>query len=264
MVRINNTSNVQVEVMRPNLLITALETVRYNQYRQQSELRLFELGKSYLYLENDYQEIDHLALTISGWHQESWLELPFPPQNEYFVLKTMVENILFMFGIREWNQEIIEGGSWSNALRYLKNDLSLVTFGEVSQAICKEMDVRGKVFFADFQWSNLLVHQKVDDVQINEPSRFPVVKRDLALVVNRETSFISVKSVIEDSLGNLVRAIKLFDVYRNEEVLGQGKKSYAVSILLSDSTKTFSDKEVDLMMGNLVKLLENEVGARLR
>lgn len=264
MVRINNTSNVQVEVMRPDLLITALETVRHNQYRQQSDLRLFELGKSYRYLENDYQETDHLAITISGWHQESWLQPTFPPQNQYFALKSMVENVLFLFGIREWDLEIVEGGTWSNALQYSKNDLSLVIFGEVSQVICQEMDVRGKVFFADFHWNNLLARQKVDEIQINEPSRFPVVKRDLALVVNRETSFISVKSVIEDSLGKLVRAIKLFDVYRNEEVLGQGKKSYAVSILLSDSTKTFSDKEVDLIMGNLVKLLENEVGARLR
>jgi phenylalanyl-tRNA synthetase beta chain len=263
-VRINNTSNIQMEVMRPNLLITAMETVRYNQYRQQNNLRLFEFGKSYRHDHGDYVERDHLTITIAGWSHETWLQQALPPKNEYYILKSVVENILAIFGIADYQWETREDSSWWLVQQYLIGDRPLVSFGEVSEELCEYMDIRGRVFFADFDWNYILSSQRVDQVTVEEPSRFPAVRRDLALVVDRDTSFVKIRSVIEKSLGEVVKDIGLFDVYRNEEVLGKGNKSYAVSILLSDSTKTFSDKEVDQMMGNLIQLLKKETGARLR
>lgn len=264
MVRINNTSNIQMEVMRPNLLITALETVRYNQFRQQNNLRLFEFGKSYRHDHGDYVEQDHLTITIAGWSHETWLQPALPSRNEYYILKSVVENILKIFGISDYQWETREDSSWRLVQQYLIGDRPLVSFGEVSEELCEYMDIRGSLFFADFDWNYILSRQRVDQVSVEEPSRFPAVRRDLALVVDRDTSFVKIRSVIEESLGEVVKDIGLFDVYRNEQVLGKGNKSYAVSILLSDPTKTFSDREVDQMMGNLIQLLKKEAGARLR
>jgi phenylalanyl-tRNA synthetase beta chain len=104
----------------------------------------------------------------------------------------------------------------------------------------------------------------VDQIQVKESSRFPVVRRDLSLIIKEEVPFGAVKEVIERKLGMVLKGINLFDVYRNEEILGSGQKSYAVSLLLSDPTKTFSDKEVDAMISSMMDELATVVGARLR
>lgn len=264
MVRINNTSNVRIEVMRPNLLITALEAISYNQNRQQTDLRLYEFGKSYLHQTNQYQEKDHLTIAMSGWSQESWLAPALAPKNEYYVMKSMVENLLSLFGIDSYEEQVVEDAYWNFALKYSSNNQTLVVFGQVNDDLLNYLDIRGVVFYADFDWSNLIIGQKVDQIQVAESSKFPVVRRDLALVIDNRVTFSTVKEVIARRLGNLLKGINLFDVYRNEEVLGSGQKSYAVSLLLSDATKTFSDQEVDQIMASLVNDLAKEVGARLR
>jgi phenylalanyl-tRNA synthetase beta chain len=264
MVRINNTSNVQIEVMRPNLLITALETISYNQNRQQNDLRLYEFGKSYLQASGEYREKDHLTVTISGWHQESWLSAPLSANNEYYVIKSVVENLLSLFGINSFGEEVVEDAYWNFALRYTVDNQPLVVFGQVNDDLLAYLDIRGPVFYADFDWSYLINHQKVDQIQVKESSRFPVVRRDLALIIQEEVRFSEVRAVIAKNLGLTLKGINLFDVYRNEEILGTGKKSYAVSLWLSDPTKTFSDKEVDQMISSVMDELGRKVGARLR
>lgn len=264
-VRINNTSNVQIEVMRPNLLITALETIRYNQNRQTNEIRTFEFGKSYVRRNDDYQEMDHLGIAVAGWGLESWLAPTFPNDNrEYYALKSIVENLLALFGVHRWEETILEDTYWQFAVDYSLESKQLVRFGRISEEICDTMDIRGGVFFADFRWKELLEVQMVDQVQVKEPSKYPVVRRDLALVVKDGVSFSSIEKVIKTKLGKVLKELNLFDVYRNKEVLGEGQKSYAISLLLSDASKTFSDKEIDALMNGLLKELENEVGTRLR
>lgn len=264
MVRINNTSNVQIEVMRPDLLITALETIRYNQNRQTTEIRTFEFGKSYRHLGNDYIEVDHLALAVSGWSHESWLLPTAPVQNDYYALKSVVENLLALFGIRNWSARMVEDDYWSFAMEYFIGAKKVVQFGKVREEICEYMDIRGPVFFADIIWADLLSVQKVDQVQIKELSKYPVVRRDLALVVSEEVTFGQIEKVIRSSLGAILKEMNLFDVYRKKDVLGEGKKSYAISLALSDASKTYSDKDVDHIMNTLLKELEQKVDARLR
>jgi phenylalanyl-tRNA synthetase beta chain len=262
LVRINNTSNVQMEVMRPNLWITALETVRHNQYRQQTLLRLFEFGKKYRKVGDEYLENEVLAITISGWQRESWLESSL--NQEYYALKAVVENILAIFGITTYEQTATDILHLEYGLSYGVKDKTLVNFGKISDLLCGEMDIRNQVFYAEFDWVNLMARQQVDQVAVQESSKFPAVRRDLALIVDKSVTFRQLKELTQAYLGTVVREINLFDVYLNDKVLGEGRKSYAISILLSDKTKTFSDKEIDNLMGGLVELLEKEVGARLR
>ncbi|MCB0685338.1 MAG: phenylalanine--tRNA ligase subunit beta [Saprospiraceae bacterium] len=264
MIRINNTSNVQIEVMRPNLLITALETMRYNQNRQTGDIRIFEFGKSYLHLDSDYQETDHLAISVSGWGQESWLAPTFPMKYDFYALKSMVLNILNLFGVRNWKEVSVEDEYWDFAIEYTSENRVLTKIGKISSQICEQMDIRNGVFFADIFWSKLLETQKVDQVQVRDLSKFPSVRRDLALIVEEEISFAMIQKAVKSKLGAVLKEINLFDVYRNNESLGEGKKQYAISLLLSDSTKTFSDKDVDGIMNGVLKELEKSVGARLR
>lgn len=263
-VRINNTSNVQIEVMRPNLLLTALETIRYNQNRQTNEIRIFEFGKSYRHQADDYIENDHLTITITGWGHESWLAPAISAKNDYYALKSIVENLLVLFGIRDWKQEIIEHDYWNFAVEYSLKESVLVRFGRINDGITEYMDIRGGVYCADLSWSAIVQSQNVDQVQVRELTRFPVVRRDVALVVAEEVTFGTIERTIKSNLGSILKEMNLFDVYRNKEALGEGRKSYAISLLLSDPAKTFSDKEVDSLMNGLLKELENKVGARLR
>ena len=263
-VRINNTSNLQMELMRPNLWITALETVRYNQYRQQNALRLFEFGKSYQKRSDQYIEKEILAITTSGWNQESWLQPGLDEGHEFFALKSVVGNVLKLFGIAYVQDSTLDAEHMSSILRFKANGKQLAYVGELSDSLCQEMDVRNKVFYAEFDWVDLVTHQRVDKVSAQESSKYPVVRRDLALVVDKSVAFDDLFTIIQKQLGQTLRKVNLFDVYTNEEALGPGKKSYALSILLSDKTKTFSDKEIDKMISRLTKTLDQELGARLR
>ncbi|MCL4116676.1 UNVERIFIED_CONTAM: hypothetical protein GTU68_047675 [Idotea baltica] len=264
LVRINNTSNVQVEVMRPDLMITALETIQYNQNRQQTSLRLFEFGKSYGVRAENYFEKRHLSITLTGWYQESWLQSPLKQNQEYFVLKSVVENILEMYGIKKYKMVPLSEDSKLQGLAMKAGKNQIVQFGEVDASITKSMGIRNRVFFADFDWDQILKLQLVDKVQIKEISKFPEVRRDLALIVDKKVAFGSLKSLIISELGSSVKVVNLFDVYVNDDVLGKDKHSYAISILLSDDTKTYSDGEVEKMMAGVIAVLEKETGAQLR
>jgi len=264
LVRINNTSNVQVEVMRPDLMITALETIQYNQNRQQTSLRLFEFGKSYGVRSENYFERKHLSVTLTGWHQESWLQSPLKQEKEYFVLKSIVENILQMYGIKKYKMVPLAEDSKLRGLAFMAGKNQIVQFGEVDSSILQSMSIRNKVFFADFDWDQIVKLQLVDKVQIKEISKFPEVRRDLALIVDKKVTFESLKSLIIKQLGASVKLVNLFDVYVNDDVLGKDRHSYAISILLSDDTKTYSDGEVEKMMAKVIALLEKETGAQLR
>ncbi len=261
---INNTSNVQIEVMRPSLLISGLETVQYNQNRQRTNLRLYEFGKSYLKRNDLYSETEHFAITLSGWQQESWLVGDMAEDDEYFVLKSLVGGLLKMVGIQRYDLRSIDESLFDQGLSYWKNDDCLVEFGRVRQTLTEMMEIRSRVFYADFKWDAIIAQQLIDQIVVKESSKYPTVRRDLALVLDSGTTFQVVENVIGQTLGKVVKEISLFDVYRNQEVLGKDQKSYAVGIILSDETRTLSDKEVDGLMKKLVSNLEKDAGATLR
>jgi phenylalanyl-tRNA synthetase beta chain len=238
--------------------------VRNNQYRQQTSLRLFEFGKRYLNVGTEYQENEVLAITISGWQQESWLQSTLDQDHEYYALKAVIENILAIFGITTYQQSLEDMLHLEYGMSYIVQDKTLVEFGKVRNGLSRKMDIRNQVFHAAFDWANLMALNKVDQVVVEETSKFPVVRRDLALIVERSVTYQELKALMQANLGAVAQEVDLFDVYLNDEVLGEGKKSYAISILLSDKTKTFSDKEIDRLIGGLVELLKKEVGARLR
>ncbi len=265
LVRINNTSNVQVEVMRPTMLLSALETILHNQNRQQTNLRLFEFGHTYRKRASEYVEKHHLTITCTGWEAESWLNaLDEDPNHPYFALKSIVENVLQIAGLKHLTPLEVSGDSMQFGLQYQSSGGEpFVTMGRVSKDLCQKIDVRGAVFHADFDWQLLVDRNKVDQIIMEQVSKYPTLRRDLALVVDQGMTFEAIKSLILREQ-QLVKDVNLFDVYIDDKVIGSGKKSYAVSLILGDENKTLSDKEVDEAMNSLLSTLEKELNAKLR
>ncbi len=264
LVRINNTSNVQVEIMRPTMLVSALETIRHNQNRQQGHLRFFEFGHTYRKVDDAYLESHRLSITLSGWSRESWLDEGLKGDQEFYALKSLVENILSLLGIQGLRLQDTDGDPYTFGLQLARKGKPLATLGKLDPTLCRHMDIRSAVYFADIDWDQTLASAAIDKVTVKTISKFPSVRRDLALVVDKAVTFEALSKVIKQQGAQVLSEINLFDVYEDQSVLGEGKKSYALSLLFHHEAKTFADQEVDTIIQKMVDRLGTEVGAKLR
>lgn len=265
LVYINNTSTVQLDIMRPEMLFSGLEAILYNQNRQQQHLKLFEFGRSYQKTENGgYQEDQHLSLFITGkrlpenWHNTGNASV------SYYSLKRFVASVLGRLGIQNFQEEQLMEAPFAYALRYYRGAAELVRFGKISPTLCKQMGIKGDVFSADFNWDALLKAASKQGLSFRELNKFPSVRRDLALVVDNSTKFSDIVAIASKAGKKLIKETNLFDVYEQEEQLGKGKKSYAVSFLFEDYSKTLKDEEVDQVMKKLISEYETQLGALIR
>ncbi len=264
LVFVNNTSNVFLDIMRPSMLFSALEAVQHNQNRQNSDLRLFEFGKTYRRDGEDYLESDRLTLTMTGMrHPENWL-LKEKGIVSLYTFKTFVENVLKRLGIQTWQETVLEDELWTAGLRYHRGDQVLANFGRVHPIILKKADIRGDVLFADIDWGLLLRIAANQRISFREINKYPVVRRDLALIVENIVKYSDIVQVANKTAKKLLTGINLFDVFEDEQKLGAGKKSYAVSFVFEDHTKTLQDKEIDGVMLQLMAQFEKQLNATIR
>ncbi|SEP89791.1 phenylalanine--tRNA ligase subunit beta [Neolewinella agarilytica] len=266
LVYINNTSNVHLDVMRPGMLMSALEAVAHNHNRQQQDLRLFEFGRSYHLDGEKYKEVNHLTLTLSGQRQpESWHPSP-KGKNEagFYTLKAAVELVFQRLGIDNYRTAEAPAEGFSYGLRYHKGPMVLADFGAVHPLHLRARQVKSDVFFADINWDNVLRVLPRKPVQVKTPSKFPSLRRDLALIVDKHITFADVERLARKAEKKLLTDINLFDVYENEEQLGAGKKSYAVSFQLESDEQTLNDKQVDKVMRSIEGSLTKQLGAEVR
>lgn len=261
---IHNTSNVHLDIMRPTMLLSALETIVHNQNRQQLDLKLFESGKTYKRAETNYQETERFTIFMTGqrWG-ESWL---FDNNSEvnYFTLKAIVTNLLGRLGITNFQSTPTQNDIFSFAMQFHRGKQELVTFGKVQQKIAKAVDVRNAVLYADFNMDNIFAALSKAKVTIEEPSKYPSSRRDLALVVAQSVKFEDIAVIARKAGKKLLSEVNLFDVYENEEQLGAGKKSYAISLLFEDAEKTLKIKEVDKIIDKIITTCEHKLGAIIR
>ena len=266
LVGINNTSNVHLDILRPDLLMSAIEAVRHNQAFSQRDLRLFEFGRSYRQDGTGYQETNHLSLTLTGRRQpESWHTAGEQhPEATFYTLKAAVALVLQRLGIAGYRTDEAPAADFSYGLRYHKGPLELVDFGGVAGEKLARAGVKTDVFFADFNWDNLLRVLPKKPVQVTTPGKYPTVRRDLALVVEQAVSFADIERLARKAAKQLLTEVNLFDVYRNEEQLGAGRKSYAVSFLFESAERTLRDKEVDKAMRSIEGSVVKQLGAEVR
>jgi phenylalanyl-tRNA synthetase beta chain len=266
LVLINNTSNVQLNCMRPSMLFSMLEAAAYNQNRQQDDLKLFEFGKTYRRSGEGFEEASHLALLLSGqtlpesWHQSN------PPEVSFYTLKAQAEQLLQRMGLGKLQQSELESDHpiFSFGMRYHQGQEVFLEFGAVRKKILKKVGLKQAVYYADFHWDRLLKSTRKAKQEFAELNKYPSVRRDLALVVEKSVKFADIATVARKAGKKLLRQMDLFDVYENETQLGAGNKSFALRFVFEHPEHTLQDKEIDQVVSDIVQACERQLGARLR
>ncbi len=275
LVYIQNTANQGLNCLRPSLLLPGLETILRNQNRQNADLRLFEFGKVYRdagsntvdkQLHPSFKETLRLGIFLTGRQQsESWQNAG-KKDVDFYTLKGYVAGLLSRLGIQPVSSTLdtSSSGMFQFALKYQMNPGEIVTFGKVNPAITQKMEIKNAVFYADFHFENMLKALVDHKISFTELHRFPVVRRDLALVLDRDVSFDVIQQLSRRTAKKLLKEVNLFDVYEDEGKLGAGKKSYAVSFLFEDPEKTLQDKDIDAAMQQLQQAFETKLQATIR
>jgi phenylalanyl-tRNA synthetase beta chain len=270
LVFVHNTANQGLDCMRPTMLFSALDTILRNQNRQNADLRLFELGKTYLRKPNSeegkarFSEVARMSICMSGAYQgESWQPLS-KSKVDFYSLKALVQNLLARFGVGGYQETVLQEAPYQYALKYHRGPQELVTFGAVLPSILKKMDIKNPVFFADFNIDNLFKAVGSNKIQFTELNKYPTVRRDLALVLDQAVSFGDIKQLAGKTAKKMLKDINLFDVFEDESKLGVGKKSYAVSFTFEDPEKTLQDKDIDHLMQQLQQAFETKLNAGIR
>lgn len=257
-----NPLSSDLSAMRQSLLFSALEAVSFNINRKKADLKLFEFGKSYHKLPSGYEEKKHLTLTLTGNRQpESWATGAQKP-TDFFMLKGYVNLVLGRLGLAKVQPQPAANDIFAEGISFAIGNEIIVEMGMVKKSILKEFDIKQDVFYADFNWDAIIKLVSVK-LKYTEISKFPEVRRDLALLVDKDVSFDSVYTIARQSEKSLLKEINLFDVYEGSN-LPEGKKSYAVSFMLQDSNKTLTDEQIDKIMGKIRQNLETQIGAQLR
>jgi phenylalanyl-tRNA synthetase beta chain len=264
LVYINNTSNIQLDVMRPNLLISALEAVAFNFNRKQLRLRLFEFGSSYIHNDGAYDEIQAFSMVLAGDQETHNWRKQTTRKYDFYDIKAEVHNLLDRLGVGSYQVSEISDGKFSYGMQYNRGEAELVSFGKVQSKICKTMGIKLPVFAAIFNWDNLFKAIRKNKVIVAEISKYPEVSRDLALVLDKSIQYSEVETLARKTEKKILRKTSLFDVYENEEQLGIGKKSYAINFTLGADDRTLSDKDIDQVMEKLTKVYEEQLGAFIR
>ena len=270
LVFVHNTANQGLDCMRPTMLFSALDTILRNQNRQNADLRLFELGKTYLRKPNSeegkarFSEVARMSVCMSGAYQgESW-QPSSKSKVDFYSLKALVQNLLARFGVGGYQETVLQEAPYQYALKYHRGPQELVTFGAVLPSILKKMDIKNPVFFADFNIDNLFKAVGSNKIQFTELNKYPTVRRDLALVLDQAISFGDIKQLAGKTAKKMLKDINLFDVFEDESKLGAGKKSYAVSFTFEDPEKTLQDKDIDHLMQQLQQAFETKLNAGIR
>lgn len=273
-VMLMNPLSADLNGMRQTLLFGGLESIEHNAKRKNGNIRFFEFGNCYDYnVEKkredatlaEFSEDYRLGLWVCGDRVEnSWAHAD--EKATVYELKAYVENILIRLGV---NLKKVVFGNLSNDIYSTGVSITttsgreLGTFGIVNRKICKAMDIDFEVYYAELSWTLLMKETKKNKVTFSEISKFPAVKRDLALLLDKSVQFAEIEKIAEESERKLLKEVSLFDVYEGKN-LPAGKKSYAVSFYLQDETKTLNDKQIDAIMQKIRKNLESKLGASLR
>jgi phenylalanyl-tRNA synthetase beta chain len=258
--------------MRQTLLYGGLESVAHNANRKNPDLRLYEFGNCYFYNGStlkdnpvrNYREEEHLGLFVTGDKEAANWSNP-ANRTSFFLLKSYAENILkrMGFSVLDMKTEGYSNEVIAEGIQYFINGKKLVEFGVVSGKTLKVFGIDNPVYFADFSMDVLFVELKNNKVVFSELPKYPEVRRDLALLLDKTVQFNQLRDWAFRSERKLLQSVDLFDVYEGKGI-PEGKKSYAISYILRDDEKTLNDKQIEKIMQKLVSTYERELGAQLR
>ena len=271
-VQLFNPLSSDLNAMRQTLIFGGLEAISRNTNFRNTDLRLYEFGNVYHYdgsktYENpvkNYSESEHIGIWITGNKEiPNWTSKEEPTL--FFTLKANAENILIRLGLEPAKCviESISNDIFSEGLEYRYNNLIIGQIGYVNNSILKALNINANVFFGDLCWSSILKAIKNNRVSYLPLQKYPEVRRDLALLIDKEIQFSTIKALAFKAERQILRIVNIFDVYEGTN-LPAGKKSYAVSFILQDEEKTLTDKQIEKTMSRLITVYQREAGAQIR
>jgi phenylalanyl-tRNA synthetase beta chain len=272
-VKIVNPLSRDLDVMRQSLLFGGLETIVYNQNRKNFDLKLYEPGTVYKRIPNPphdagvkqkYNETQHLAIFLTGQKErENWYNER--SETDFFYLKSIVFNLLKRLGIESENlsNSAAQKIYFTEGLVFSAAGIDILEIGQLSDRLLGSFDIKSKVFFADIHWDHLFELLKGKKIGFKELPKFPEVRRDLALLIDKKIPFSDIERIAFETEKNLLKKVNLFDVYEGEKI-GADKKSYAVSFILQDEEKTLQDKTIEKAMARLMQAYQEKLDATIR
>lgn len=277
-VKIMNPLSQDLGVMRQTLLFGGLESIARNANRKNADLKFYEFGNCYHYKANpaarehnpenslvEYSEEPHMALWITGNKAaQTWVRKE--EKTTFYQLRAYVNNILVRLGVdlSKTTVERLENELFSDGL-VLKatNGKALGFIGIVARKQLKAFDIEQEVFYADLDWNQLLKQNKQYKAVINDLPKYPEVKRDFALLVDKTVEFADLARAAFATEKKLLKNVYLFDVYEGKN-LEAGKKSYALSFILQDAENTLKDTQIENIMNRMKATFEEKFHATLR
>ena len=271
-VNLLNPLSADLSGMRQTLLFGGLECIERNVNRQNKDLKLYEFGNCYFFEEDKvkeqpvpgYREEEHLALFITGAKSaESWTGEQQP--TSFFQLKPIAENILKRMGFSLKTLRISDSQNelFSEGLTYTENNKTVMEAGIVSSKFLKKFDLEQPVYYADLNWNTLMQKRMKHKTAFAELPKFPSVRRDLALVMDKQVRFQQIEELAFKTERKILSDVGLFDVYEGRGI-PEGKKSYAVKFTLRDPARTLTDSQIDKTMQKLIAAFDRKLGAELR
>ncbi len=261
-VKLLNSQTAELDSLRTSMLYSGLEVIAYNQNRKAGDLRLYEFGRTYHRIDNEFKEGRHLQILLTGKSAEdNWLSKG--ANSNFYHLKSVVLNVLERLGHVTFDKEINETAPFAFALVLKNEGAEVARLGSISKKVLSKFDIKNEVFFADINWAYLLEKSQFVKASFAELPKFPSVKRDLAMVVSEDLQFDAIEKIAVTESKKLLQEISLFDVYKGDK-MEKGKKSYAVSFVFQHPDKTLTDQEIEKVMSRLMGKYESELGAVIR
>ncbi len=262
-VKVLNPLSNELNILRQSMIEGGLSVIEFNQNRQNPDLKLFELGKVYRLHEGGYIESKKLAIFLTGKrYSETWTS---PNQKStYFAIKATALKIMERLGIiQNLREDIKQNIALEDGVRYTFNQNPICEIGWIDSKLLKENGIKQQVFYAEFDWENLMKAVAKSKTEFKVIPKTQFVRRDFSLLLDEKVSFESIKKTAQNSTKKILKEVGLFDVYEGKN-LAPGKKSYAISFTFQDDEKTLQDDQVDKMMSLIREKLESELGAELR
>lgn len=257
-----NPLNDELNCLRPHLIFGGLETIAHNINRKNNDLLLFEWGKAYQKKQEHYTETPYLALFATGnTHTTNWLQAK--GHNPFWVLSAQLSHLLSRCGITKPDLVPLNSFVLADGVDYTHNQKQIARIGKVKSQLCNAFDIKQDVYYAQIDWHKLYFYAQKMLFKHQDLPKYPAVKRDLALLLPKETTFEALNKIIDQIQNPLIKQVQLFDVYEGDK-LPSGFKSYAISILLQATDKTLTDLETETVIQNLIANFERALGATIR
>ncbi|NUM51209.1 MAG: phenylalanine--tRNA ligase subunit beta [Flavobacteriales bacterium] len=264
-VKVLNALSSELDTLRASMLYGGLESIAYNMNRRNTNLKFFELGKVYTQNENKYEESEKLALFITGERfKESWNNPPM--HSDIFELKGTVANLFTILSVCEkevTTQYNLTLHGLQDAIEYSLKETPIAIIGNINKGLLKQFDIDKPVFFAEINIENLLKGLRTTGARYKDVSKFIGVRRDLAILFNKEIRFSEVKELAYKTEKKLLKEVQIFDVYEGKNI-ESGKKSYAIAFYLQNEAATLTDKEIENSMQKIQQAIEQQLGGKIR